>query len=148
MDEQTYEILGAAMEVHNVLGVGFLEAVYQQAFAEELNFRQIPYEREVKLPVHYKEKELECYYQADFVCYGDILVELKAMSKLSGKEEAQVLNYLRAAKRNRAMLINFGNGRLEYKRLVQKYGHIPRGETGNEGKIEEKEIDPQMNADK
>ncbi len=148
MDEQTYEILGAAMEVHNGLGVGFLEAVYQQAFAEELNLRKIPYEREVKLPVHYKEKELECYYQADFVCFGDILVELKAMSKLSGKEEAQVLNYLRAAKRNRAMLINFGNSRLEYKRLVQKYVHIPRGETVNEGEIEEKEIDPQRHADK
>ena len=82
-DPQTYQIIGAAMEVHRVLGYGFLEAVYQQAFAEELSSRSIPFKKEIKLNINYKNKVLDCSYQADFICFNEIIVELKALDALS-----------------------------------------------------------------
>ncbi|MBI9017139.1 MAG: GxxExxY protein [Phycisphaerae bacterium] len=117
-DEKTYMILGAAMEVHNSLGRGFLENVYQCALAKEFDLRKISFCREVKLPVKYKGQVLDCYYQADFICFEEIIVELKALKQLSGIEEAQVLNYLKATEIKKALLINFGNSKLEFKRLV------------------------------
>ena len=120
-DPQTYAIIGAAMEVHRQLGCGFLEAVYQQALAKELTARGIPFEREVELIVYYKSEPLDCRYRADFICYQDVIVELKALSALTGLEESQVLNYLKATGIQRALLINFGAPSLEYKRLVFGY---------------------------
>jgi len=120
-DPQTYAIIGAAMEVHRQLGCGFLEAVYQQALAKELSARGIPFEREVELIVYYKSEPLDCKYRADFICYQDVIVELKALSALTGVEESQVLNYLKATGIQRALLINFGAPSLEYKRLVFGY---------------------------
>jgi len=120
-DSQTYQIIGAAIEVHRTLGHGFLEAVYQCAMAEELSLRSIPFKREVKLNVVYKKKILDCSYQADFVCFDEIIVELKALDTLSPREYSQVLNYLKATGFRRALLINFGNIRLEYKRIVLDY---------------------------
>ncbi len=117
-DPETYAILGAAMTVHSELGRGFLEAVYQEALGLELQARSVPYEREKELPVYYRDQKLHTFYKADFVCYGSIIVELKALSELSAKEEAQVINYLKVSGLNRALLINFGAPRLQYKRFV------------------------------
>jgi GxxExxY protein len=117
-DEQTYQIIGAAMEVHRQLGQGFLEAVYQEALSLEFAARGLPFKREVELPVFYKSQPLRCAYRADFVCFETVLVELKALARLSTIEEAQVLNYLKATGLQRALLINFGASSLEHKRLV------------------------------
>jgi len=117
-DSETYAIIGAAMEVHKVLGCGFLEGVYQQAFARELATRNIPFKREVRLPILYKGNSLDCSYQADFVCCDNIIVELKALDALSGQHEAQLLNYLKATGYRRGLLLNFGQTSLQYKRRL------------------------------
>jgi GxxExxY protein len=117
-DPQTYAIIGAAMEVHRVLGHGFLEAVYRDATIIELIERQVPHESEVKLIIKYKQKILPSYYRADLICFGEVLVEIKALARLTSIEEAQVLNYLKATGLSRALLLNFGAPSLQYKRLV------------------------------
>jgi GxxExxY protein len=117
-DQQTYLVIGAAMEVHGQLGHGFLETVYQEALAMEFTERRIPFRREVILPVSYKSKTLPCSYKAYFICFENLLVETKALGKLTGIEEAQVINYLKATSFERALLLNFGSPSLEYKRLI------------------------------
>ena len=117
-DPQTYAIIGATMEIHRQLGHGFLEAVYQEAAVIEFPLRQIPFQREVPLPIKYKNILLTTYYRADFVCFSEIIVEFKALSRLSTVEEAQLLNYLKATGLKRGLLINFGASSLQYKRLV------------------------------
>lgn len=120
-DPQTYAVIGAAMEIHRQLGHGFLEAVYQEAAVVEFPIKQIPFEREVALPVKYKNITLPVQYRADFVCFSEIIVELKALTRLSSVEEAQLLNYLKATGLKRGLLINFGAPSLQYKRLVWGY---------------------------
>jgi GxxExxY protein len=117
-DPQTYAIIGTAMEVHRELGSGFLEAVYQEAMAVELEVRQIPSAREALLPIRYKGQPLPCQYKADFICFGEIVVELKALDDLAGKERAQIINYLKATGFTRGLLFNFGAGVLQYERFV------------------------------
>ena len=117
--EEVFQIVGAAMEVHSVLGVGFLEAVYQEALEIELQERGIPFESQNGLSVSYKGHPLRKQYVADLVVFGKIIVELKALDRLSGLEEAQLLNYLKATGFKVGLLSNFGSkGKLEWKRYI------------------------------
>lgn len=117
-DPETFAIIGAAIDVHKELGCGFAEPVYQEALACELGDRKIPYRREVPFDVVYKGRVLKTTYRTDFVCFGSTIVELKALTHLSGNEEAQVLNYLKASNLNKALLINFGERSLRHRRFV------------------------------
>jgi GxxExxY protein len=117
-DPRTYAIIGACMEVHRLLGPGFLEAVYQEALTRELTDQKVPFAREVPLQIAYKGRPLDCTYKADFVCFDGIVVELKALDALTGVEEAQVINYLKATGMELGLLINFGAPSLQYKRFV------------------------------
>ena len=117
-DERTYKIIGAAMEVHNELGCGFLEAVYQEALGREFSIQGIPNKAQPIIDISYKGVTLEKKYQPDYVCYEEIIVEIKAVSSLSGVEEAQLINYLKATRLKVGLLINFGAKSLEYRRMV------------------------------
>ena len=117
-DPRTFAIIGAAIEVHRELGAGFLEAVYQEAFARELAKREIPFRAEVELPVFYKGERLSSSYRADFVCFDSIIVEVKALGQLTGIEESQLINYLKASGHSVGLLLNFGARSPQHKRLV------------------------------
>ena len=117
--DEVYAIVGAAMEVHTVLGPGFLEAVYHEAMEIEASLRGLPFESHKKLTIRYKDRELEKAYEADMVFDGQIIVEFKALDGLTSREDAQILNYLKATGLRVGVLINFGShGRLEWKRLI------------------------------
>ena len=117
-DERTYQLIGAALEVHKELGCGFLEAVYQEALEREFEFRGIPFESQSIVEIKYKGKPLEKKYQPDFICFDEVIIEIKAVSALSGIEEAQIINYLKATGLNLGLLFNFGSKSLEYKRFI------------------------------
>ncbi|HJY26764.1 MAG TPA: GxxExxY protein [Pyrinomonadaceae bacterium] len=117
-DARTYKIIGAAMEVHRQLGCGFLEPVYQQALALELKNRDVPYSRELRFPVSYKGQRLSTRYRPDFVCFDSVIVEVKALSRLSSVEESQVINYLKVTGYHTALLLNFGTRSLQQRRFV------------------------------
>lgn len=117
--EETFKIIGAAIEVHKELGFGFLEAVYQEAFERELNSQSIPFLSHPNMSIFYKGEKLTKYYIPDLLCYSQVIVELKAVDQLSGNEDAQLLNYLKTTKIKLGLLINFGSkSKLEWKRLV------------------------------
>ena len=117
-DEQTYSLIGVAMKVHRELGCGFLEAVYQEALEIELTKQRIPFERQKHLDIFYDRQKLKTFYIADFICYGDVIVELKATAELTGKDKAQVLNYLKATRLCKALLMNFGKESLQFERIM------------------------------
>jgi GxxExxY protein len=117
-DPQTYAIIGAAMEVHREMGRGFLEAAYCQAFCIELRLRQIAFRKEVSLAVRYKGELLECTYRADFICFDNVIVEIKALGQITGVERAQLINYLKATGYRVGLILNFGADSLQYERLV------------------------------
>ncbi len=116
--EESYEIIGACMEVHRVLGCGFLEAVYQEALAIEFTKRGIPFEQNKKLRIYYNDILLRKEYEADFICFDKIIVEIKALSELKKGNLSQTLNYLKATGLNLGLLVNFGATSLQYKRVV------------------------------
>lgn len=113
----SYQIIGAAMEVHRQLGCGFVEAVYQEALEREFQLRDIPFEREKELDITYKGKNLSKTFKADFICYGKIILELKAVKEFADEHYAQIYNYLRASNLELGILINFGSASIEYHRV-------------------------------
>ncbi len=128
--DEVYAIIGAAMDVYNNLGPGFLEAVCQEAMEIETLARKIPALPEQKLYIQYKGSTLKKFYEADLICYEKIIVEIKAMEKLTSREESQILNYLKATGFPVGVLINFGaHNDLEWKRMVftqYKQPHVYR----------------------
>lgn len=105
------------MEVHRTLGCGFVEPVYQEALAIELSKRNIPFEREKELTIEYKGNKLSKTFRADFICYDNIILELKATSDFADEHYAQIYSYLKASKMDLGILINFGKTSLEYERI-------------------------------
>jgi GxxExxY protein len=120
LKNEVYAIIGAAMAVHSELGSGFAEAIYQESMAIELELRGIQFLPQAELRVMYKGRVLEKFYIADFICFGSVLVEIKALTQMSGTEESQILNYLKATGLRVGLLINFGDqGRLDWHRFVR-----------------------------
>jgi len=117
-DPETYRVIGAAMAVHRELGHGFLEKVYKAALPIEFERRKIPFRPEVLLPIDYQGIVLPVTYYVDFICETGVLVEVKAADSLSTQDEGQLLNYLKASRIRRGLLINFGAPALQYKRRV------------------------------
>jgi GxxExxY protein len=118
-ESESYNIIGAAIAVHNELGFGFLEAVYQEALEIEFSIRNIPFRREVQLPIYYKGELLSKNYIVDFICYDKIIIELKALTSISPDHKSQVLNYLKASNKELGLLINFGESKLKHERLIR-----------------------------
>jgi len=125
-EKETAEILNACMAVHNELGNGFLEAVYQEALAIEFDERGLPYKREVKIPIFYKGRKLDKEYFADFICFDNIIVELKCLSRIVSANKAQVINYLHGTKLEVGLLVNFGEPSLKWER-VSHFQRTPLG---------------------
>lgn len=115
--EESFNIVGAAIEVHKVLGCGFTEPVYQDAFEQELKMRKIPYEREKVFNINYKGSVLDKTFRVDFVCYNKIIVELKAVTQLADEHFAQVYNYLKVTNMKLGILLNFGEKSLDSRRI-------------------------------
>ena len=118
LKEEVYKIVGAAMEVSNELGAGFLEAVYQEALGIELKSRTLPFVAKPTIRIAYKGHILIKEYVPDFICYDQIIVEIKAIKELTTIEQAQLLNYLKATRKPVGLLLNFGAPKLEWKRMV------------------------------
>jgi GxxExxY protein len=117
-DPQTFQIIGAAMEVHRQLHRGLYEGFYTDALAVEFTLRQIPFEAQRAIHLEYKGHRLHGVYHLDFVCFGAVVVEVKAVSALTPADESQLLTYLAMTRLERGLLINFGSKSLEYKRRV------------------------------
>jgi GxxExxY protein len=123
-DPRTYAIIGAAMRVQSLLGSGFLERVYQDALEVEFGRRNVPHRREVEVPIFYDGLRLRSSYRADFVCFENILLELKAQEALGPVDEAQALHYLKGTDLELALLINFGGPSLEFRRFAWGWRHV------------------------
>ena len=117
-DPQTFQIIGAAMEVHRLLHRGLLEAIYCEALAIEFGLRHIPFAAQSPLQMEYKGQRLTGIHKMDFVCFDTVVVEVKAVSALTPADEAQLLNYLAISRLERGLLVNFGGKSLEHKRRV------------------------------
>ena len=137
LKDEVYDIVGAAIEVSNELGSGFLEAVYQEALGIELAQRQIPYTPQQRITISYKNTTLYKEYIADYICFEQVIVEIKAIKSITGIEEAQLLNYLKATGFPVGLLINFGTPKLEWKRYANTRnisGHSRPFVVNSEGK--------------
>ncbi len=120
---ETYNIIKAAYEVYNTLGYGFKEEVYQEAMERELDLQKIPFEPQKLIHLYYKGVQMDKYYQADLLCYGKIVVELKAVSDLTGEHTEQLLNYLKATGIEVGLLLNFGSSEgLQIERKANFFG--------------------------
>ncbi|MGE5393359.1 MAG: GxxExxY protein [Candidatus Saccharibacteria bacterium] len=116
--DECYRIFGACMEVSNELGSGFLEAVYQEALCYEFSDQDIQFESQKLMNIAYKGRPLKKKYIADFICYGEIILEIKAIDSLKAEHTSQVVNYLKATGKQIGLLVNFGTSRLQYKRVI------------------------------
>ena len=121
-EEESGKILRACMNVFNELGNGFLEAVYQEALAIEFKEMEIPYLREAKINIYYRGRKLNKEYYADFICYNEIIVELKCVSHIVNVHKAQVINYLHGTEKKVGLLVNFGESSLKWERLTYLAG--------------------------
>lgn len=117
-DPRTYRIIGAAMEVHRILHRGLLEQIYCEALAVEFELLSIPFAAQVPCQIVYKDRRLTGFHRIDFVCFGEVVVEVKASSLVGPAEQAQILNYLALSGHRLGLLLNFGRPTLEYKRFV------------------------------
>lgn len=117
-EEESFEIIGICMDVHNQLGAGFLEIVYKDALEYEFKKIGIPYEREKKYEVIYKDTILPHKFYADFIVYDKIILEVKGVSAITNEFKAQCINYLKVSENRLALLVNFGELRLKYQRVV------------------------------
>ena len=116
--QQSYKIIGCCFEVYNELGHGYLEAIYQEALSLELTKQDLPFIQFAEMSVYYKGLKLKKKYYPDFLCYDDIILEIKAIEAFSSADEAQLLNYLKGTKRPLGLLVNFGAEKLQYKRFA------------------------------
>ena len=116
--EEGYKIIGCFYTVYNTLGHGFLESVYLEALSKEFEKNMTPYIREEKIDVFYQDEKLKKYFRADFLCYNDIIIEVKAEKFTSRASKEQVLNYLKASNHKVAYLINFGSDKIYIKRFI------------------------------
>ena len=116
--EESYQIIGKCFEVHNNLGPGFLEIVYKDALEYEFRKAGIPYEREKKYVVNYKGKVLPHKFYADFVVFDNIILEVKAVSGIADEFVAQAINYLKVSENKLALIVNFGELKINYRRIV------------------------------
>lgn len=107
--EESYRIVGACFDVYRDKGNGFLEAVYQECLTIEFDLHQIPYKEKPQLALEYKGHTLQKTYEPDFLCFDEIIVEIKAVKKVTDEHRAQVINYLKASKKSLGLLINFGD---------------------------------------
>lgn len=116
--DESYQLIGICMNIHSTLGFGFLEAVYCEILEKEFVRMNIPFQREAKLDLYFNGIKLEKQYKADFVCYDDIILEIKSVSFLHENFTRQTLNYLKATEKKLGLLINFGEKSLKYKRII------------------------------
>ena len=116
--EESYKIIGICMNINSTLGNGFLEAVYSEVLEKEFVKNNIPYQREVKLDLFFNGEKLDKKYKADFICFDNIILEIKAVSFIHENFTKQTLNYLKATDKKLGLLINFGEKSLKYKRII------------------------------
>jgi len=119
--EESYRIIGACFEVYKEKGNGFLEAVYQECLALEFDAQGIPFVEQPRLRLAYKGQELRQFYEADFLCFGEIILEIKAVKNLMDEHRAQTINYLKATDKQLGLLVNFGHyPRIEHERYLNQ----------------------------
>ena len=124
-ENEGYELIGAAMAVYNEMGPGFLEEVYQECLEMELSYRNIPFQSQLPLELRYKGQKMKKRYKPDLYTFNSIIVELKAEKALTSRDESQLLNYLKGAKKQVGYLFNFGyEGKLQYKKMVFRAGSL------------------------
>ncbi|MBI2723206.1 MAG: GxxExxY protein [Bacteroidetes bacterium] len=116
--DEAYDVISCCFEVHKTLGKGFLEAVYKDALIHEFNLKKIPFKREQKFEISYKDIILPHYYCADFILYNKIVLEIKAQQDVIDQHYKQVINYLAVSKLKLGLLVNFGEPSLKFKRIV------------------------------
>lgn len=116
--DESFKIIGACMSVHKYLGPGFLESVYHEALEKEFNTQNIAFETKRKIQVFYNDLPLKKYFIADFICFDNIIVEIKATSFLHESAQAQTINYLKSTNIPLGLLINFGQSSLTWKRFI------------------------------
>lgn len=131
INQITHKIIGCAMQVHRTLGNGFQEVIYQRALAIEMTLEDLSFQREMEMPIFYRDQQIGTR-RVDFFVEGCVMLELKAMEKIEDVHKAQAINYLEAYNIADGLLINFGGLSLEFKRLYNKKSITPTGNPVNQ----------------